>query len=100
MKQVLLISLSFLAACARIENETPDKPNVIFIMLDDFGYSQIAYNSEQISVKDYDPLFLEFTLNKGNYAPEEALEFSRRATPTLSRMAREGVIFNGSNSLR
>ena len=96
MKQVLFISLLFFAACAGIENETPDKPNVIFIMLDDFGYSQIAYNSEQISSDDYDPLFLEFTLERGDYSPEEALEFSRRATPTLSRMAKEGVMFTNS----
>ena len=96
MKQVTLISLFFIAACARISNETLDKPNVIFIMLDDFGYSQIAYNSERISANDYDPLFLEFTLENGDYEPEEALEFSRRATPTLSRMAEEGVMFTNA----
>jgi uncharacterized sulfatase len=97
LKQVLLISLLFLvASCAGTGNKTPDKPNVIFIMLDDFGYSQIAYNSEQISVEDYDPLFLEFTLKNGDYNPEEALEFSRKATPTLSRMAEEGVMFTNA----
>ena len=96
MKQVLFISLLFFAACVGIASETPDKPNVIFIMLDDFGYSQIGYNSEQISEEDYDPLFLEFTLEKGNYAPEKALEFSRKATPTLSRMAEKGVMFTNA----
>jgi len=96
MKLVLLISLLFFAACVGIKNKTPDKPNVIFIMLDDFGYSQIAYNSEQISQEDYDPLFLEFTLEKGNYAPGKALEFSRKATPTLSRMAKDGVMFTNA----
>src|SRR6056297_3467936 len=96
MKQVLLISLLLIAACVGIASETPDKPNVIFIMLDDFGYSQIAYNSEQISAEDYDPLFLEFTLERGDYSPDEALEFSRRATPTLSRMAEEGLMFTNA----
>lgn len=96
MKQVLLISLFLTAVCTGISNETPDKPNVIFIMLDDFGYSQIAYNSERISANDYDPLFLEFTLERGDYSPDEALEFSRRATPTLSRMAEEGVMFTNA----
>lgn len=65
-------------------------------MLDDFGYSQIAYNSEQINENDYDPLFLKYTLENGDYSPETALEFSRKATPTLSRMAKEGMIFTNA----
>jgi uncharacterized sulfatase len=91
-----IILILFLASCGIAKNEKPQKPNVIFIMLDDFGYSQIAYNSEQISKEDYDPLFLQYTLGKSDYSPEQALAFSRRATPTLSRMAKEGVIFTNA----
>jgi len=65
-------------------------------MLDDFGYSQISYNSRNISEKDYDPLFLKFVLENNDYYPEQALEFSRQATPTLSRMAKEGVMFTNA----
>lgn len=95
MRHVLLITLLFFAACAT-KNEEQHRPNVIFIMLDDFGYSQIAYNSEQISSEDYDPLFLKYTLENGDYAPDKALEFSRIATPTLSRLAEEGVTFTNA----
>lgn len=96
MKHIFLISLLFFAACANQDNKNQDAPNVIFIMLDDFGYSQIAYNSEQISADDYDPLFLKYTLENGDYSPDKALEFSRMATPTLSRLADEGVKFTNA----
>lgn len=93
---IVAFILVFLASCGIRENKVSEKPNVIFIMLDDFGYSQIAYNSEQISSDDYDPLFLKYSLENGDYAPEKALEFSRKATPTLSRMAKDGVIFTNA----
>jgi uncharacterized sulfatase len=96
MKHVFLVSLLLFTACANQDKENRDRPNIIFIMLDDFGYSQIAYNSEQISAEDYDLLFFNFTLENNDYAPDKALEFSRKATPTLSRMAEEGVIFTNA----
>lgn len=92
----LLSIIIILASCDGAKKVKQEKPNVIFIMLDDFGYSQIGYNSEQISKEDYDPLFLQYTLENGDYSPEQALEFSRRATPTLSRMAKEGIIFSNA----
>jgi uncharacterized sulfatase len=96
MKQIFIISFLIFTACASHDKDNQTPPNVIFIMLDDFGYSQIAYNSEQISAEDYDPLFLKFTLDKGDYSPDKALEFSRMATPTLSRLADEGVKFTNA----
>jgi uncharacterized sulfatase len=96
MKQILMIFLLIFTSCTNHDNENQDSPNVIFIMLDDFGYSQIGYNSEQISAEDYDPLFLNFALEKGDYSPDKALEFSRMATPTLSRLAEEGVKFTNA----
>ncbi len=74
----------------------PDKPNLIFIMMDDLGYSQVGWTSENISPDDYDPHFLRYTLAGGDYTPEQALEFARRSTPTLSRMANSGVIFSNA----
>lgn len=92
----LLIPTVFLSSCSLMKSNESEKPNIIFIMLDDFGYSQIAYNSEEITADDYDPLFLEFVLEKGDYSPRQALEFSIRATPTLSRMAKEGITFTNA----
>jgi uncharacterized sulfatase len=91
-----LFFLFLLSACVSNKNSQREIPNIIFVMVDDFGYSQIAYNSEIISAEDYDPLFLKYTLEKGDYSPEQALEFSHLATPTLSRMAKEGVIFTNA----
>jgi arylsulfatase len=91
-----LIPTILLSSCSLIKSKEPEKPNIIFIMVDDFGYSQIAYNSEKITADDYDPLFLKFSLENGDYSPEQALEFSRRATPTLSRMANEGITFTNA----
>ncbi|MBT3382627.1 MAG: sulfatase-like hydrolase/transferase [Prolixibacteraceae bacterium] len=96
IKIILLHVILFLTSCSISNNKKTEKPNVIFIMLDDFGYSQIAYNSEEINEGDYDPLFLKYTLENGDYQPEQALEFSRQATPTLSRMAKDGVIFTNA----
>jgi len=96
MKQFFLISFLFITACVNSDYKDQDHPNVVFVMLDDFGYSQIAYNSEQITSVDYDPLFLEYSLDHGDYSPEEALDFSRKATPTLSRMAKEGIMFTNA----
>ncbi|MEN8118245.1 MAG: sulfatase-like hydrolase/transferase [Bacteroidota bacterium] len=95
-KLTLILIIFFLNSCSFSKTKEQEKPNVIFIMLDDFGYSQIAYNSEEITEKDYDPLFLKYSLENGDYSPDKALEFSRRATPTLSRLAKEGIIFNNA----
>lgn len=95
---VIPFSLIFFVGCKMAEKPIPQKPNIIFIMLDDFGYSEIAYNSENISENDYDPLFLDLTLKHGHYSPDEALGFSREATPTLSRMAKEGAMFTNAFS--
>jgi uncharacterized sulfatase len=73
-----------------------DKPNVIFIVMDDLGYSQVGWTARHISQNDYDPLFLNFSLFNGDYAPEQGLEFARRSTPTLSRMANNGVTFTNA----
>lgn len=94
-----LCTLTFLigiSSCNWEHNKDNEKPNVIFIMLDDFGYSQIAYNSEQITAEDYDPLFLRYTMENRDYSLEKALAFSRLATPTLSRMAKEGAMFTNA----
>ncbi|MCK4920718.1 MAG: sulfatase-like hydrolase/transferase [Bacteroidales bacterium] len=86
-----IILIAFLSCSANKE-----RPNIVFIMMDDFGYSQIAYNSGNIGEQDYDPLFFKHVKENGDYNIEQALEFSGKATPTLSRMAKDGVIFSNA----
>ena len=80
MKQKLLILATILSlilfGCSKLSRTIPQKPNIIFVLVDDFGYSQIAYISDSISEKDYDPLFSNYTLETGDYEPEKALEIS------------------------
>jgi uncharacterized sulfatase len=73
-----------------------EKPNFILIVMDDLGFSQIGWTSANINPDDYDPLFLEFSMRRAEYTTEQALEFARRSTPTMSRMANSGVMFTNA----
>lgn len=72
------------------------KPNVIFIMLDDLGYSQIEAYARGLTEAQCDPKLLEHVKIKGEYTSKQAFEMVKIASPTLSRMADEGVRFNNA----
>ena len=72
------------------------KPNVVFIMLDDLGYSQIEAYARGLTIADCDPKLLDHVGAKGAYTPEQAFAMVKKASPTLSRMADEGVRFNNA----
>lgn len=76
MQQALVAAL-FIAGCARAEEP---KPNVVFIMLDDLGYSQIEAYARGLGVDDCDPKLLDHVGQKGNYAvaASKVWSFSRR----------------------
>ena len=46
---------------------TAEKPNIIFIMLDDLGYAQIEAFSRGLTVDQCDPKFLAHIKQKGKY---------------------------------
>jgi uncharacterized sulfatase len=73
-----------------------EKPNFILIVMDDLGFSQVGWTSMNISADDYDPLFLDFSMRRAEYSSEQALEFARRSTPTMSRMANSGLKFSNA----
>ena len=79
-----------IASCAP---KTENRPNVLFIMMDDLGYGQIGLYNEELSTDDFDPCFVSQVKENENYNLEEALEFSRRAMPTMHSLAEEGVLF-------
>lgn len=72
------------------------RPNVVFVMMDDLGYSQIEAYARGLSEADLDPALVEHVKRTGNYTGAEAFKMVRRATPTLSRLADEGVIFTNA----
>lgn len=72
------------------------EPNVVFVLLDDFGYSQLEAYGRGLSAADCDPKLLEHVDERGEYTLDQALRMMKKATPTLSRMADEGVRFNNA----
>lgn len=72
------------------------RPNVVFIMLDDLGYSQTEAYARGLSEADCDPRFLQHVENLGWYRADAAFEQVKIASPTLSRMTDEGVRFENA----
>ena len=75
-----------------------DRPNFLFIMLDDIGVGQCQFNNDTLTVEQMDPYFKELVAQKQDYTPEQALEYSKRAMPNLTRLANEGVHFTRAYS--
>ncbi|TYA71559.1 sulfatase family protein [Seonamhaeicola marinus] len=96
MKRVILgLTLSFLLCnCQNQVEQQPLKPNVLFIMMDDLGYGQFGVYNDTVTTSDYDPYFVKLVDSLQGYSLEKSLEFSKTAIPTLSSLAKEGVIFN------
>ena len=72
------------------------KPNVIFILLDDLGYGHLGMYNDTTTIEDFDPYFVNLVDSLQGYSLENSLEFTRIATPTLDKLAREGVIFSNA----
>ena len=75
------------------ESPPTKAPNLLFIMMDDLGYGQLAINNDTLQTEDYDPYFVELVHEHQGYSLQQALEFSKTAIPTLNRLARNGVQF-------
>ena len=69
------------------------KPNILFIMMDDLGYGQLGIYNDTLETSDFPPLFVQFVDSTQGYSQKHALEFSRTAIPTLTDLAKQGVIF-------
>ena len=72
------------------------QPNVVFIVLDDLGYAQIEAYGRGLDTEDCDPKLLANVEEHSDYSVDEAFRMMRRASPTLSRMADQGIKFNNA----
>ncbi len=86
-----LFPLLFTVFCLAVQGA--GRPNLLLIMMDDLGCGQCQFNSGELTVDQFDPYFKALVAQRQDYSPEQALEFSRRAMPTLSRLADDGVVF-------
>ncbi len=91
---LLTVSL-FLFSC---QDSTVERPNVLFIMMDDLGYSHLGINNDTLEISDFDPFFVNLEDSLQGYPLEKALEFTKRAVPTISNLANEGIRFTRAHT--
>jgi len=91
---ILVYILFLLPSCGNGKKELDEKPNVIFILLDDLGYGQLGIYNDTIETSDFDPFFVQLVNRYQGYSLDTALAFSKMASPTITNLARSGVIFN------
>ena len=76
------------------EHNKISPPNVVFIMMDDFGYGQFGVFSDSITTADFPPFFVKLVDSLQGYSLDKSLEFSKRAMPTLKSLSENGLLFN------
>ncbi|AKJ64625.1 sulfatase [Kiritimatiella glycovorans] len=96
--RICLVSLLLVAVCvlgAPGARRADCRPNVLVIMMDDFGVGQFAPLAQRIKEEDYDPAFVEYVrgMKNGQYGNDTALEAARRAMPVMSGLASDGILF-------
>ncbi|MGC9344487.1 MAG: sulfatase-like hydrolase/transferase [Bacteroidales bacterium] len=91
----LFTSVVLLFSC---EKSTMEKPNVLFILMDDLGYGHLGINNDTLEISDFDPFFVYLVDSLQGYSLEKALEFTKRAIPTISNLANEGIRFTRAHT--
>jgi len=86
--------LIILAGC----NKPVPKPNILFVMMDDLGYGQFGIYNDTITTKDFDPFFVHLVDSLQGYSLDSALAYSKKAIPTLGKLAKEGVLFTNAHT--
>ncbi|NDV62832.1 sulfatase-like hydrolase/transferase [Puniceicoccales bacterium CK1056] len=71
------------------------QPNVVVVLMDDYGLGQFAPVARQLELENVDPGLLAFTETLGDaaYDPQVALEASRRAMPFMDSLSENGLVF-------
>ncbi len=78
------------------QKKKTEKPNVLFILMDDLGYGHLGINNETLKISDFDPFFKHLEDSLQGYSMDKALEFSKTASPTISTLANEGIRFTNA----
>ena len=95
--RILIVSLASVALSGLLDASDRGleqrRPNVLLIHMDDFGFAQFGPNNEGLTVKDLDPLYLQYVRDKNLYDEEEAFALAAKAVPCLSSLAKDGIRF-------
>jgi uncharacterized sulfatase len=84
----------FLAAMAVPAAAAPRRPNILIVLLDDFGIGHCAPYSETMTAGMLEADYRRFLQeNNAGYELEEPLALSRRAMPILRSIAQRGIVF-------
>lgn len=91
---------SLLAApLAALAQSSITKPNIIVVMMDDFGIGHFAPMAASMRAADCNRQYAAWLKSKKvTYTAEQALDLSRRAMPNLTEMRRSGVLFTNNFS--
>ncbi len=95
IKFIFFIAVVLLFSCQKKEMK---QPNVLFIMMDDLGYGHLGINNDTLKISDFDPFFKNLEDSLQGYSMEKALEFSKIASPTISKLANEGIRFTRAHT--
>ena len=92
---ILITTILLLFSC---QESSVEKPNVLFILMDDLGYGQLGINNDTLKISDFDPFYVSLEQSFQGYSLEKALEFTKRAVPTMSTLAEEGIRFTRAHT--
>lgn len=75
------------------------RPNIVLVMMDDFGTGQFAPLAARLTEADVDPAFADFLARRNaGYTPALALDMARRSMPEMSQLAQAGALFTNAFS--
>lgn len=101
LSKIVIFPILFFILFISCKNEGNEKikhkkPNILFVMMDDLGYGQWGVNNDHLTTNNFDPYFVQLVNERQDYTPEEALKLSKIAIPTMSALAKEGVVFSNA----
>lgn len=92
MRLQLCIMAGICAAAFSVQ--AVSKPNVLIVLVDDFGTGHFAPVAKQLELDEVDPDFKAYTEQLDEpYNQQAALEASRRAMPFMETLAEQGAVF-------
>ena len=95
LSAVLLAVFLALYAGSAAADQPVERPNILVVLLDDYGTGQFAPLSRHLGLDQVDPRLLAYTAAlKEPYDPRAALEASQQAMPFMDQLSEQGMLFS------